>query len=103
MSNSRAARAYVADVERTNPSPKKRAFTLHVNRQVAVQADRRAQVTIDAASYDAMAAARPGKPPALPANAPQVRSQAAAAAADAAKERAHKVPAIQWTGEGWKL
>lgn len=97
---SRAARAYVADVERKVPI-KRRAFTVHVNRQVAVQVDKKAQVTRDAAAYDAMIGSRPLKPPcALPVNAPQVRS---VGSRGLERERPHKVPALRWTGEGWKL
>lgn len=100
---SRAARAYVADVTRT--APKRRAFTLHVNRQVAVQEDRKAQVTRDAAAYDAMAKStaaggtRPLKPPcALPANMPTVRS----VGARGLEPTRLRADVMHWTGEGWR-
>lgn len=96
---SRAARAYVADVERKAPI-KRRAFTVHVNRQVAVQVDKKAQTVKDAASLSEIWASRPLKPPTLPANMPTVRS---AGSRQVEKERPHKVPAIRWTGEGWRF
>jgi hypothetical protein len=102
---SRAARAYVADVERKDPraakaGPKKRAFTLHVNRQVAAQTDKRDQTTKDAAAYDAMIADRkkaPRKPPTMPANMPQLRSPGSRGL----EQTKLTAPAMRWTGEGW--
>lgn len=113
---SRAARAYVADVERKAPI-KRRAFTIHVNRQVAVQVDKKAQVRRDAATYDDMTSTvlnedgqsqdgaarrlgmRPLKPPTLPANMPTVRS----AGSRGLEPQRLKAPPIFWTGEGWRL
>jgi hypothetical protein len=122
----RAARAYVADVERKtrtardlnneyaragaakkgSPSQairehKHRAFTLLVNRQVAVQKDRKHQTADDAAAYDAMIANRklaPRKPPPLPENMPTVRS----VGSRGLEPQRLRAEAMHWTGEGWR-
>jgi hypothetical protein len=122
----RAARAYVADVERKAPiktrtardlnnehartgaakkaiqeGHKHRAFTLLVNRQVAVQKDRKHQTADDAAAYDAMIANRklaPRKPPPLPENMPTVRS----VGSRGLEPQRLRAEAMHWTGEGWR-
>lgn len=95
---SRAARAYAADVERKNPKPARRAFTLHVNRQIAVQHDKAKQTELDAAAYDAMIAKRPDKPPPLPSNMPQLRSPGSRGL----EPQRLRAEAMRWTGEGWR-
>ena len=99
---SRAARAYVADVERKDPrtkaGPKRRAFTLHVNRQIAVVTDRKEQTAKDAAAFDAMCqAGKRTKPPTMPANMPQLRSPGSRGL----EQTKLTAPAMRWTGEGW--
>lgn len=99
---SRAARAYVADVERKDPKParKHRAFTLHVNRQIAVIRDKAQQTAADAAAFDVMCQqGKRLKPPRMPENMPQVRSPGSR---DLEPQRL-SAEAIRWTGEGWRF
>lgn len=89
----------MADVERTTAAPKRRAFTVHVNRQIKANDDRKAQVGRDAAAYDQTSSARPLKPPTLPANMPKLRSPGSRGL----DQTKLKAPPIFWTGEGWRF
>ena len=78
---SRAARDYVAEVERVNPKPV-RAFTLITSANVIEQEHKARSRARSVAEFDAMSAARPLKPPKMPAQPHVVTAGALALARD---------------------